>query len=839
MKKNKVYGVVAACALLLTIAIPQGAQAKDKTVTTYEEMHQQSLQNYQSKKMAVQSTKSFAMEDIHNRQVIIQLTEGSEWEGKYPIERIVDGMSDSKWLVVRIPEDASYQQELQSIASLPYVQTAHPDYLLSTFGKPLDEYYVYQNYMKDINMEKAWNITKGSSSVKVAVLDSGANVSHEDFNGRFHYPFNAMNGGSNIRDEVGHGTFVSGIIGANDNTKGITGVAPNVSLIPVKVGDDYGIAMSDAAEGVYHAMEKGADVVNMSFGSTYEDTALASALLSAYEEGILLVAATGNDSTSRPMYPSAYPWVMAVGATDTTQYGNAMAYFSNYGPHVDIGAPGVDIFSTSPGSSYSFGDGTSFSAPMVSGVAALIKSKHRHWNADQVQYALQTSADKWNSSLEWNEDSGFGQLDGYDALKASMSYYEKDKSNSIRSATVLKESDKVEEGFNFPRDSDLYSFDMKYDGSIQAEMSNLPQHIDGELSLYKEAGNGYTLVREADRYTEGGSEEIATSLKAGNYIMLTSDYYSNWSKQPYTLTMERHYDNEPNRLKGNSRYETAVEISKAGWSNGADTIVLAKASDFPDALAGAPLAYAVDGPILLSKSARLDEATKEEIIRLRPKKAYLLGGKNALQPAIQKELNNLGVETVTRIAGTNRNATAKAIADELKAVTNSQTFQKAIVVYNKNFPDALSAAAYAAKNGYPILLSDKDSLPIETASALEDVKQSIIVGGDGVVSDKVKRKLPDPARYAGTNRYDTNFVFNEKAGVHTNSALVTTGENFADALTGSVLAAKQDKLMILVKPDKVPDEIKQLVQQHSIHHFDILGGPNAVNRHIGVELQAY
>jgi putative cell wall-binding protein len=180
---------------------------------------------------------------------------------------------------------------------------------------------------------------------------------------------------------------------------------------------------------------------------------------------------------------------------------------------------------------------------------------------------------------------------------------------------------------------------------------------------------------------------------------------------------------EDKRIAGADRYETAVEISKKGWPNSADTVVLARGDLFPDALAGAPLAYKLNGPILLTSSKILPSSTKQEIKRLKAKKVIILGGSKAILDSVKKEIIDMNIK-VERIAGSDRYGTSVEIAKRLGTAK-----EKAIIATGKDFPDALAIAPYAAKNQYPILLTETDKLPPNVKSFLNSYKSAIVIGG--------------------------------------------------------------------------------------------------------------
>ncbi|MCM3683426.1 cell wall-binding repeat-containing protein [Mesobacillus subterraneus] len=275
------------------------------------------------------------------------------------------------------------------------------------------------------------------------------------------------------------------------------------------------------------------------------------------------------------------------------------------------------------------------------------------------------------------------------------------------------------------------------------------------------------------------------------------------------------------RIYGGTRYETAVAISNEGWANGADTVVIANGNKFPDALAGTPLSYQLNAPLLLTNGNSLDESTVKEIKRLNAKNAVLLGGTGVISPVISNDLTNLGI-SVTRYGGADRFETAIDIANKMpnKGV--------AVLAYGYDFPDALAIAPYAAKNGYPIFLTRTGNIPSNTAVALANYSHVIVVGGEGVINPIILKELESYKQYGGINRFDTNAKIVNELKMGTGDAFVATGGNFADALTGAVLAAKKNAPLLLTYPGSVPVPIQNTIQQQRIDTFGFFGGKAVV-----------
>lgn len=266
------------------------------------------------------------------------------------------------------------------------------------------------------------NSSHDGSGINVGVLDSGGDTDHPDITWAGGYSATNRDP-SNWNDKVGHGTHVAGIISANNNTQGVVGIAPNCNIYAVQVGGRR-LLVSDIVEGIDWIIGTHSDgdptndiqVVNMSFGggaSSAEQTALQN----AYDQGILLVAASGNDGGS-VNYPAAYSFVMAISASTS---GDAMAGYSNYGSEIELIAPGSSILSTYKGGGYATMSGTSMASPMVVGAAALAWSAHPSYSRDQIRNLLKNSAEdiglaasRQGSGLLDAEKAALGSTNGDD-----------------------------------------------------------------------------------------------------------------------------------------------------------------------------------------------------------------------------------------------------------------------------------------------------------------------------------------------------------------------------------------------------------------------------------------
>lgn len=253
-----------------------------------------------------------------------------------------------------------------------------------------------------IEADEVWRINEGSK-IKVAILDTGIDLDHPDLRDNIKGNVNMIKPRKSGDDDNGHGTHVAGIVAAVANKIGVIGTGPEISLYAVKVLDKNGSGwLSDLIEALDWCIDNEMQVVNMCFGSYYNNKSFHEAIIEAYQAGITLVASAGNNGEDDGFieYPARYAETIAVSAVD--RYGNFASY-SSYGSMIDLTAPGVDIRSTYKKGSYEIMSGTSMSAPHVTGVVALIlKTKvnkrydldgDKTWDPDEIKKKLKKSAE--------------------------------------------------------------------------------------------------------------------------------------------------------------------------------------------------------------------------------------------------------------------------------------------------------------------------------------------------------------------------------------------------------------------------------------------------------------
>jgi thermitase len=296
--------------------------------------------------------------------------------------------------IVEVPA-AQALNALAGYRSEAAVRYAEADARGAAVETPNDPYYSSQWGLAKVRAPAAWDVTHGSSTVRLAVLDTGVHGSHTDLSGKVVSTANFSS--SWTSDDIrGHGTHVAGIAAATTNNgTGVAGLGWATSIMNVKVLGDDGVGWySWMAQGMIWAADHGARVINMSFGGTTASTTLRDAVDYAWGKGVFLAAAAGNNGSSAAFYPAYYANAMAVAATDSSDH---RASFSDYGSWVDIAAPGVSIYSTILGG-YQAWSGTSMASPFVAGLAALLFTRARDTNGngrlnDEVRSRILATAD--------------------------------------------------------------------------------------------------------------------------------------------------------------------------------------------------------------------------------------------------------------------------------------------------------------------------------------------------------------------------------------------------------------------------------------------------------------
>ena len=369
---------------------------------------------------------------------------------------VIEIFSLGSGLYGRIKITGPVVEGVNNLKKLPQVIYAEPNYMCQADIVPDDTYYSYQYGPQNCSAEDGWDINTGSSSVVIAILDTGVNGLHSEFAGRMVGGYDFINSlaltGEENSDDYGHGTHVAGIAAATgNNNNGIAGVAWGCKIMPVKVLDEYGSgSYASIASGIVWASANGAHVINMSLGGSGYSQTLNDAIQIAVTSGTVVAVSMGNDYHAMVKSPASCQGVIAVGALNGQ---DEVTDFSTRGNYISIAGPGEDIYSTSYTGDYVYMSGTSMSCPFISGVCALILSQHSGITPEEVRSQLEeTAVDLGDAG--WDRETGWGKPDIATALgtlepnkygsitvdiepdSPGLSVVLYDDSNNFKSATV-------------------------------------------------------------------------------------------------------------------------------------------------------------------------------------------------------------------------------------------------------------------------------------------------------------------------------------------------------------------------------------------------------------------
>jgi subtilisin family serine protease len=360
---------------------------------------------------------------------------------------------------IRFAQPVPVMKVVHLLRQQPEVVYAEPAYIRRVFYSPNDPLLNFQQHLNVIKAREAWDVTKGDTSVVIAIIDTGVDWPHDDLKASIwrnykEIPNNGIDddkngyvddvrgwdfgglGGSNQiatpdndprEDRPEHGTLVAGIAAAPaDNGIGVAGVGFKCKIMPVKVSqnnfrsDDGSALIVYGYAGIRYAAENGAHVINCSWGGEGASQMEQEVIDYVTRLGALVVAAAGNGSSNAPGFPAAYRNVVAVAATENS---DVRAGYSSYGYWVDVSAPGNNVYSAWQPNNYAYGTaGTSFSSPIVAGLAALVKSAHKDWTPTQIAEQIRLAADNIDgkNASQYARQLGYGRVNAQRAVSPTF-----------------------------------------------------------------------------------------------------------------------------------------------------------------------------------------------------------------------------------------------------------------------------------------------------------------------------------------------------------------------------------------------------------------------------------
>ncbi|NTU71815.1 MAG: S8 family serine peptidase [Coriobacteriia bacterium] len=626
----------------------------------------------------------------------------------------------------------------------------------------------------------------------------------------------AVDGAANYDEAVGltaHGTCVAGQIAAHaGNGIGTLGLANDTVVRVYKVYWGSGIPDTKLIEAIQMAADDGCKVINMSIAGGGYNQALQDAIDYAWSKGCVIVAASGNEGYFSVSYPAAMNHVVAVGALAHDSSGNPKrSYFSNYGTRLDMSAPGSSVWGlTMPGydnpddgqPGYAWWDGTSMASPVVAGgIAWLWRAAPWMSNQDVINLVQNTATDMGATGRD--NLYGHGALNMRDAYERMIADYgllgtpvvDVESAANARNAQVSWSPvsgnavtyDVSLDGVGVVSGTSATSYTLPYETTVGPHTLAVKAHSTKSWSTGLETTTvtvtPTTSVPEMTslRYYRNTLRWSSTETGRTHLDALTIDGIGRlvvggtWSTDSLSLgshaaTMTVHDAGglvsepiattftvrpKPTVLRpvGSDTYGYATKLSSISFTR-ADTAVIVGGASWMDAMAAAPLAHVVRGPVLVSARKSVPTTVKKELTRLKVKHVIIVGDTNDVSKGVSAYLLGRHI-SVKRLGATGRYATADAVAREIARRSGGSVPDSKVVVVGDSFTNALAASAIAARHGWPLMYSGTAGMPLATRSTIGalGVTSSLIVGGSGTVPDASFAQLPSPTRISSATKY--------------------------------------------------------------------------------------
>ena len=297
------------------------------------------------------------------------------------------------------------------------VESVEYNFFAEPHMEPNDPGYSSQWYLSKISAPAGWDINQGSVNIPIAIIDSGVDADHPDLAAKLVTGYNFVNNNTNTDDVYGHGTAVAGTAAAiTNNFIGIAGTACESTIMPLlTLGSDGWATYYNVARAVTFAADNNVRVINISLGGSSSSITMQNAINYAWNKGVIIIASAGNNNSSAPVYPAACDNVVSVSATTSS---DTRSSFSSYGNTIDVSAPGSYIYTTRWYGGYGYWNGTSFSSPIVAGLAALVLSVNPDLTNAQVVNLIEQNADDLGTE-GYDIYFGHGRVNVYNTLIAT------------------------------------------------------------------------------------------------------------------------------------------------------------------------------------------------------------------------------------------------------------------------------------------------------------------------------------------------------------------------------------------------------------------------------------
>ncbi|MGE7692639.1 S8 family peptidase [Lysinibacillus sp. NPDC094177] len=561
-----------------SIALVASAALMVPTTSAFAEAPQKTAKNQELVKLASNKEQTFKnqKEWISKDTIIVKHSNLDKNVHKKIGAKVIRSIPSLGYDVIQLNKGTNLEKAVSYYAKQKGVKSVSPSYVYHSFGTEADPKKQDMYHLSLLQIDKALELA-GDKDVKVAVIDAGVDFKHPDLKSQVLPPYNAA-APANTSYPSEHGTHVAGIIGATkDNGLGGHGINPKAKLLPIDVFNGK-IGANDfvIAQGILYAIDQGADVINMSLGGYGESPLMQEAVQKAIDKGITIVAAAGNESTDNYSFPASYEGVISVGSTNDR---NKLSSYSNYGPSVDLVAPGEEVYSTvhddKKGSSFVKMSGTSMASPVVAGVASLLKSKYPDLKPYEIEAILEMTA-KDLGDKGYDLTYGHGLVDPVKALQFNINnlpkQYSETKEERLKNAKVLKKDTvNTEKGeFKQPDEKKWYKVDL--DANEYAQLT-------------LKGANKYDYAFDLYFYPEGHTEEVEP-INVNDVRVGKQEGYLYKADQKGTLLIGVKDHNGSYSLKGESNYTFTAQTTSKLPIDSLDKDHMEKIEKFPFSTAG-------------------------------------------------------------------------------------------------------------------------------------------------------------------------------------------------------------------------------------------------------------
>ncbi len=418
--------------------------------------------------------------------------------------RVVHSNDSLRYVAVKFPAQApdhARENFIEAITRRENIRYGEPNATFETLAVN-DPLYSEQYAPQMVGCPEAWETTFGDSSITISVVDQGIQYDHPNLEAGYENGYDFVQNNDDpypVSQGENHGTHVGGIAaGGTDNTEGHAGISDCSMLSARALDDSGGGSLSDIADAITWSTDQGAEIINLSLGGGGFTQTLKNAVSYATSNGSLPIAAAGNDGQRSVSYPAAYEECLAVSALDPD---GSLAWYSNFGPEIELTAPGSDVLSTVNWNDYDRFSGTSMAAPVVSGVGGLALSQ---WDlsASDLRLHLQTTAEDIGLS---EGEQGSGRVDAAAAVNTDPGGDDGDDDPTCGSETATAT---VTDSLSGPGDADCWRYPWRLDPcQVVVELSG---PSDATFDLYVNEGGGCptTSVYDYRSYTMGSEESI-------------------------------------------------------------------------------------------------------------------------------------------------------------------------------------------------------------------------------------------------------------------------------------------------------------------------------------------